>query len=115
MAAPTAGPSGPTPNGIIPADWPVQAADKIVDTIAMVRDKTTRPALVAARGLVYGLLALVVGTVAFILVITLIVRLYDVYMPGEVWPIYAIFAVLFGGGGVVLLKKANAPAAAPPA
>ena len=113
MAAPNAGPSGPTPNGMIPADWPVQAADKIVDTIAMVRDKTTRPALVAARGLVYGLLAAVVGTIAFILVITLVVRLYDVYVPGNVWPIYAVLAVLFGGAGIVLLKKANAPAAPP--
>lgn len=110
MAAPSAGPSGPTPNGMIPADWPVQAADKIVETIATVRDKTTRPALVAARGLVYGLLALVVGTIAFILVITLVVRLYDVYVPGNVWPIYAVLAVVFGGGGIVLLKKANAPA-----
>lgn len=113
MAAPIAGPSGPTPNGMIPADWPVQAADKIVDTIAMVRDKTTRPALVAARGLVYGLLALVVGTIAFILVITLVVRLYDVYVPGNVWPIYAILAAAFSGAGIVLLKKANTPAAPP--
>ncbi len=113
MAAPTAGPSGPNPNGMIPADWPVQAADKIVDTIAMVRDKTTRPALVAARGLVYGLLALVVGSIAFLLVITLVVRLYDVYVPGNVWPIYAVLGVLFGGAGLVLLKKANAPSASP--
>lgn len=113
MAAPSVGPSGPTPNGMIPADWPVQAADKIVETIATVRDKTTRPALVAARGLVYGLLALVVGTIAFILLITLVVRLYDVYVPGNVWPIYGVLAVLFGGAGIVLLKKANAPAPSP--
>ena len=111
MAAPV--PSGPNPNGMIPADWPAQAADKIVDTISMVRDKTTRPALVAARGLVYGLLALVVGSIAFLLVITLVVRLYDVYVPGNVWPIYAVLGVLFGGAGLVLLKKANAPSASP--
>lgn len=113
MAAPTAGPTGPTSNGIIPADWPVQAADKIVTTIGMVRDKTTRPALVAARGAVYGLLGLVVGSVAFILLITLVVRLYDVYVPGNVWPIYAFLALGFGGGGLMLLKKANAPATPP--
>ncbi|MBX3283998.1 MAG: hypothetical protein R2746_03795 [Acidimicrobiales bacterium] len=113
MAAPSAGPSGSNPNGMIPADWPVQAADKIVETIATVRDKTTRPALVAARAVVYGLLALVVGTIAFVVVITLLVRLYDVYVPGNVWPIYAVLAVAFGGGGLVLLKKANGPASAP--
>ena len=58
MAAPTTGPNGSSSStGMIPAEWPVQAADKIVETIATVRDKTTKPALTAARGLVYGLVA----------------------------------------------------------
>ena len=97
---------------IIPADWPVQAADQIVDTIAKVRDRTTRPALVAARAVVYGLIIVVVGTVAAVLAITLVVRLYDVYVPGPVWPIYAIISLFSTVGGLVLLRKANKPASA---
>lgn len=95
---------------IIPADWPVQAADQIVDTIAKVRDKTTRPALVASRAIVYGLLGVFVATVTGVLAIVLSIRLYAVYAPGPVWPIYAFFSVVFSGSGLFLLHKANAPA-----
>jgi hypothetical protein len=94
---------------VIPAEWPAQAADTIVDTIAKVRDRTTKPALLAARAVVYGVVAGVVGTVAFFLLLVLIVRLYDVYVPGPVWPIYAFFAVVFSILGLVALRKANAP------
>lgn len=120
MAAPTSGsskPSGtqhdrhhlPHVNGVIPAEWPAQAADLVVDTISKVRDKTTKPAIVAARALVYGLLAGIVGVVAFILAMILIVRLWDNYVPGPLWTIYALFFVVFSTGGLVLLRKANAP------
>lgn len=100
----------PASSGVIPAEWPAQAADVIVDTIAKVRDRTTRPAIIAARGLVYGVLAGVMALVTGILVLTMIVRMWDVYVPGHVWVIYAIFAVVFSAGGALLLKKANAPA-----
>ena len=63
MAAPPPAPrSGP--GGVIPAEWPAQAADTIVDTIAKVRDKTTKPAIVAARAIVYGLIAAVLSSLA---------------------------------------------------
>lgn len=94
---------------VIPAEWPAQAADAIVDTIAKVRDRTTRPAIIAARGIVYGLLAGVMGLVAVILLITAIVRIWDVYVPRPIWVLYALFAIGFSVGGAVLLKKANAP------
>lgn len=111
MAAPTAGPSGPpSSNGVIPAEWPTQAADTIVDTIGKVRDRTTKPAIVAARGLVYGLLGLVVGSVALVLLLVLIVRIYDNYSPIGVWLLYAVLAALMIGAGTWLLKKANSPA-----
>lgn len=110
MAAPTPSPRPPkVPAGVIPAEWPAQAADTIVDTIAKVRDRTTKPALLAARGLVYGLVAAVVGSVAFFLFLLIIVRVWANYVPGHVWVIYAIFAVVFSGVGLWALRKANAP------
>lgn len=109
MALPTSS-NGSSPKGVVPDEWPAQAADLIVDTISKVRDKTTRPALVAARGLVYGLLALVIGSVALVVFLVLLVRLANNYVPGHVWWIYlALFAVLTPGG-LILLKRANAPA-----
>lgn len=111
MAAPTAGSSAPSDsNGVIPAEWPAQAADTIVETIGKVRDKTTKPAVTAARVLVYGLVAAIVGTVAVVLLLVLIVRLYANYVPGNVWPLYALLAVVMVAGGLFLLKKANTPA-----
>ena len=113
MAAPTPSPRGTkAPQGVIPAEWPAQAADTIVDTISKVRDRTTKPALLAARAVVYGLIAAVVGTISLFLVLLMIVRWYDVWAPGPVWPIYAFFAVVFSLGGLFCLRKANAPRAA---
>lgn len=113
MAAPTPSPRGTkAPNGVIPAEWPAQAADTIVETIAKVRDKTTTPILLGARGLVYGIVGGVLGTIAFFLVLVLIVRIWANYVPGHVWIIYAIFALVFSTVGLVLLRKANEPKAA---
>ena len=113
MAAPTP-PRPPLPSGgMIPPEWPAQAADTIVDTIAKVRDKTTKPAIVAARAIVYGLVAGIVATVALILLLILIVRLWDNYFPGEVWIIYGLFFLVFSGLGLFLLRKANLPSADP--
>ena len=114
MTAPTSGSKPPArPNrsdGLIPAEWPAQATDTIVDTIDKVRQKTTKPALTIARALVYGLLAAIVGVVAVIVFLVLLVRLYDNYIPGNVWPLYAGLAVAMIAGGLILLKRANAPA-----
>ena len=49
------------------------------------------------------------GSVAFFLVLLIIVRVWANYVPGHVWVIYAIFAVVFSGVGLFLLRKANAP------
>ncbi|MCB0970373.1 MAG: hypothetical protein KDA97_02480 [Acidimicrobiales bacterium] len=111
MAAPTPEPrQTPASSGMIPAEWPAQAADTIVDTIAKVRDKTTKPAIVATRALVYGLLAAIVGVVALVLVLVLLTRIWANYVPGDVWTLYALLAVVFSVVGLVLLRKANASA-----
>lgn len=107
MSAPPSSPSGPSGSGgVIPADWPAQAADKIVGTIDQVRVKTTRPALVAARGLVFGLAAGVIGLVGFILLLIIAVRMWSNWMPGDVWVLYAILGLVFTIAGLFFLKKA---------
>ena len=112
MAAPTPSPR-PTkgPQGVIPAEWPAQAADTIVETIAKVRDRTTKPALLAARGVVYGLVAGVVGIIFAVLAVILLIRVLS-YLPGNIWTVYAAFAVIFSAVGLFLLRKAGKPAPA---
>jgi hypothetical protein len=114
MASPTAErpvvSGSASPNGIVPPEWPAQAADTIVDTIDTVRDKTTRPALVAARAVVYGLLAVVVGSVALISLLVGVIRLADNYLPGNIWIIYAVLFAMLSLAGLFALRKANQPA-----
>lgn len=108
MAAPTNGPT--KTDGLIPAEWPAQAADAIVENIGKVRDKTTKPAITAARALVYGLIAAIVGILAAVLVLIFVARVYDNYSPIGIWLFYAVLAVFMIGLGLVALKKANSPA-----
>jgi len=64
-----------------PDDWPEQAADKVVDIVDKVKGYTTDNALLVIRGVVYGLVALVLGTIALILTVAIMVRLADAYLP----------------------------------
>ena len=111
MAAPSSPNGTSQPGTVIPAEWPAQAADTVVDVIGKVRDKTTRPALIAARALVYGLVAAVVASIALGLFLIVLIRVLDNYVPGPVWWIYLGLAVVFTITGIVLIRKANSPAA----
>lgn len=108
MALPSS-PNGSGPQSMIPAEWPAQAADTVVDVIGKVRDKTTRPIQVAARALVYGLVAAVVAGIALVLALVVLIRVLDNYVPGPVWYIYLALSVVFTIAGIVLIRKANQP------
>lgn len=113
MVAPSpASKPSPATSGVIPAEWPTQAADAIVDLVEKVRDKTTKPALTVARGFVYGLLALVVGTVALVLFLAGLIHLLE-HLPGRIWTVYLGFAIVFLLGGSWAMRKANGPAPKP--
>jgi len=64
-----------------PDDWPEQAADKVVDLVDKVKGFTTDNALAALRGVVYGLVVVVLATIALILTVATLVRLADAYLP----------------------------------
>jgi hypothetical protein len=96
-------PTAPQPPKAGP-DWTTQAADRIESVVTSVRDKTTVPVQKAARAVVFGLIGLVIGALALVLLIVAIFRLH-VYIPGhregrKVWiadvGVGAIF-VLIGG------------------
>lgn len=116
MAAPLR-PTEPTrANPVVPPEWPAQAADQVVDVIAKVRDKTTKPIMLVSRGLVYGLIAAVLVSVALVMLVIILGRIWSNSMPGDldIWVLYLILGVVCTLGGLWLLRKANQPVPAQP-
>jgi uncharacterized membrane protein YedE/YeeE len=48
-------------NPLTDPNWAADVTDSIVNTVDKVRDRTTKPLVMAARGLVFGLLAAFLG------------------------------------------------------
>jgi hypothetical protein len=95
----------------VPGDWPAQAADTIVRLVGRVRDKTTGPVRTAARGVVYGVLAGVLGATCGLLLAIASVRVIDNYLVGEdnTWLAHLIVGIPFTLlGGYLLFVKAKA-------
>lgn len=112
MAEPTRpSPASSSDKRLIPAEWSVTAADTVVETIAKVRDKTTRPALVAARFLVYGIVVAVLAVTILVLLIVVGLRMFNNWVPGQLWIAYAGLAVIFIAAGLICLRRANRPVA----
>ena len=104
----------PDPQPGTGADWPAQATDMIVRVVGQVRDKTTGPALTVARGLVYGLLAALLGGTITVLVAIAAVRGIDEAIEAivdsrETWASHLIVGVLFTVLGLWLWSKRRAP------
>jgi hypothetical protein len=89
--------------------WPAQAADKIVDVVDQVRSKTTGPALVAARGVVYGLIVAVLAVVVGVLFVIFAVRLLDELLPSGVWLAYLLLGLLFCLAGALVFRQRKPP------
>ena len=83
-------------------DWTVQAADTIESVVGSIRDKTAKPLTTVARGLVFGLIAGILGGAAVVLLIIGLVRALVELLPFDdharnVWVAEA------GLGGLFLL------------
>jgi hypothetical protein len=85
-------------------DWSAQAADTIESVVGTIRDKTTVPLTTVARGIVYGIVAGVMGGAALLLLAIAVIRILDVYIPGNVWTVYAVIGGLFTVGGLFLWR-----------
>lgn len=109
-------PSGYTAGKVNTTDWPVQAADRIERLVGVVRDNTTGKAITAARWLVFGVFALLAGTVVAMFVAIAGVRLLVAYLPSDlvgeqhVWLAHALVGLLFALPGLWLLRRARRPA-----
>jgi hypothetical protein len=88
-------------------DWPAQAADTIEKAVQGVRDKTTGPAITAARWVVAGLFLATMGITVAILVAIVVVRVLDILLP--IWAAYLVLGLPLFIGGMILLAKRHTP------
>lgn len=93
------------------SDWPAQAADSIERVVQGVRDKTTGPAITAARWLVFGVFGIVAGTAVLVLLTIAAVRVLDAYLPSSVfgdehvWAAHGLLGLLLSFAGAIMLAK----------
>jgi hypothetical protein len=79
------------------SDWTGQAADRIEQIVATVRDRTVVPARSASQVVIYGLLAVFfVGTAAVLLTI-LLFRLLCLALP--IWAAWLVLGGIFVAAG----------------
>ncbi len=86
-------------------DWPGRVADRVVQVVSRLRAATDRPTANLARRLVYGLLMTVLGTLMFMLGVVGLVRLVNVYLPGDVWATHTLLGAVFAAIGLILWAK----------
>ncbi len=96
--------------GGLDGEWPARAADAIVNVVGAVRDNTTGRLITIARGLVFGLFAVVLGTAIAVMLIIAAIRLLDEALPSGVWLAYLVLGVVVVIGGALVFRKRNQPA-----
>jgi hypothetical protein len=103
-------------NPLTDPKWADEMTDTVVTTVRTIREKTTVPLVYAARGVVFGLLAAILGMVALVLLVIMLLRglqaLLDLAVTWEraVYLSYLILGALFSLVALVLFKKRNANA-----
>lgn len=95
--------------------WASNTVDSIDRVIALIRRYTTRPLVVIARGLVFGILALAASFVVLVLLIIggfrALVSLGDIWFAHgtSVWLSYVALGSLFTVTGAVLMRRRQPP------
>jgi hypothetical protein len=102
MAEDTDSRAAPSPSA---EEWSQRALDTVDTVVDVVHDKVVRPALVAGRAVVFGVLIAFLSLVVLVLVAIAVVRLLDVYaFGGRVWASDALFGAVCATGGLFLWR-----------
>jgi hypothetical protein len=95
--------------------WAPKAADLVVNIVDEVRRRTTRPLILLARGLVFGLVAGIAGIATAILLGVAAVRGVQAIIewpldhPRAVWVSYLLIGAVLLAVGAVLMVKRHSP------
>ena len=105
-------------NPLTDPEWATNTTDQVVRLVDNVKSKTTKPAVMAARGLVFGLLAAFLGLFALVLLLIGLTRGLQVAIEPFTTQGRAVYISYFVIGGIlciigaVLFRKRNASAGA---
>lgn len=86
-------------------DWAAETAGRIESAVGTVRDKVVLPVVTVARAVVFGILVAAMGVVIAVVLAIALVRMLDVYVPGDVWAAHLIVGGLFSLAGLLLWRK----------
>jgi hypothetical protein len=88
-----------------------RAMDAVDTVVATVNDKAIRPAIVAARAIVFGVIIAVVAITVLVLLSVGFIRLTTVYLfDDKVWISYLVLGAIFClGGAFAYTKRGMAP------
>lgn len=91
-------------------DWTKDLLDRLDHYIDVVRTNTTDRLVKVARVLVFGVIALILGSMAAIVALIALIRILDIVLPREVWLPYVVLGAIFLVAGLFLWSKKTAPA-----
>ena len=83
----------------------LDTVDTVVDTV---HDKAIRPALIAARSIVFGVIIAVVGTAVLVLFCIAVIRLTAI-AGHRVWASYIGLGLIFSAVGAFLYSRRGQP------
>ena len=93
-------------------NWAADLADTVERVVGSVREKTTKPLVTVTRGLVYGLLAAILGIAALVLLIVMLTRgtqelldQFNVRRSAAVYISYLAVGGIFSLLGLFVLSK----------
>lgn len=101
-------------NPLTDPNWAADTTDTVVRVVDQVKSKTTKPAVMAARGLVFGILAAFLGLFALVLLLLGLTRGLQAALDAgfdherSVYISYFIVGGLLSLVGLLLFKKRNA-------
>jgi hypothetical protein len=85
-----------------------RALDTIDTVVATVNDKAIRPAVVAARGIVFGVIIAVVAITVLVLFCVGFIRLTTI-AGHKIWASYIVLGLIFSAVGAILYSRRGLP------
>jgi len=85
-----------------------RALDAVDTVVATVNDKAIRPAIVAARSIVFGVVIAVVGILTLVLFCVGFIRLTTI-AGHRIWASYIVLGLIFSAVGGVLYARRGLP------
>lgn len=104
-------------NPLTDPNWADETTDTVVRLVGTVRDKATTPVVYAARGLVFGLIAIFLGIFAVIIGLIMVTRAAQAGLDWQLEHAQSVYVSYLAVGtilsliGLLLFRKRNSNAA----